>query len=121
MKIAYLVLMACFLSGCYMFDANLPRPKAEYGQSGEHTIAVMAGIGFRKPGVHHVPRGTTLRAFIARAEILPETRRFPLIDYHVHQIRDGKGVGFRANEPSENQWEARLEDGAIVEVFKCNI
>lgn len=62
------------LTSCYVFDANLPSPKAEYGKQTSQTIAVTAGDGFRKPGVHHVPQGTTLRQFIEIAAVLPNRR-----------------------------------------------
>jgi len=121
MKIICSALTICCLSGCYVFDANLPRPKVVYGKRGEDTIAVTAGTGFRNPGVHHVPRGTRLGDFIMRASVLPSVLRFPRVDYRLGQIRDGKGVGFHTTEPSSSQWETRLEDGAVVEIFKCNI
>ena len=124
MKIICAVLMICCQSGCYVFDATLPRPQAEYGQRSELTIAVKAGHGFRKPGVHHVPRGTTLRQFIKIAQILPNHAWGPAEFYcgcTVKQMRDGKSAGiFSKAEPSEKQYETRLEDGAEVAVPKWN-
>ena len=118
-------LMICSLSGCYVFDANLPRPKAEYGQRSEQTIAVKAGRGFRKPGVHHVPRGTTLRQFIKIAQLLPNREWGSAESWcgcRVKQIRHGKGAGiFSQAEPSEKQYETSLEDGAEVDVFIWNM
>ncbi|OYW76396.1 MAG: hypothetical protein B7Z37_08680 [Verrucomicrobia bacterium 12-59-8] len=124
MKMICSALMICCLSGCYVFDANLPRPKAEYGQRTEQTIVVTAGSGFRKPGIHHVPRGTTLRQFMKIAQILPNRDWGPEEWYcgcTVKQMRDGKGAGiFSQAEPSKKQYETRLEDGAEVAVPKWN-
>lgn len=119
-------LMICCLPGCYVFDANLPRPKAEYGQRSEQTIVVTAGMGFRRPGIHHVPRGTTLRQFLKIAQILPERDwtpgRYSICACKVGMIRNGKGAGFMtALEPSEKEYKTILEDGAKVAVLKQNL
>jgi hypothetical protein len=125
MRILCSVLMICCLPGCYVFDANLPRPKAEYGRRSEQTIAVTALSGFRKPGVHHVPRGTTLRQFLKIAQVLPN-RDWGFSEFscgcRVRQSRNGKGAGiFSQAEPSEKQYETSLEDGAEVNVFIWNM
>lgn len=117
--------MACCMSGCYVFDANLPRPKAEYGQVQANSIAVNALMGFRKPGVHHVPRGTTLRQFLKIAQILPErdwNGQRSFYGCSVSQRRHGKVSGFFAamGPPSEKEYETVLEDGAHVKVFMLN-
>jgi len=110
-----------------MVDANLPRPNAEYGHRSKQTIAVTAGSGFRKPGVHHVPRGTTLRQFLKSAQILPKGgwQHFDMSSVNsgcrLKQFHNGQRTGFLSRgKPSEKQFDTILEDGADVAVLMYN-
>ncbi len=125
MKTAFLILILISLSGCYLLDPNLPMPKLEYGCSSQNTISVTAQTGFRRSGVHHVPKGTTLRQFLEIASMLPN-RKWGAIEgfcgCRVEQLRNGQGAGFQIpGRPTETQLDEVLEDGAIVSILKWNI
>jgi hypothetical protein len=124
MKTAFLILILISLSGCYLLDPNLPMPKREYGCSSQNTISVTAQTGFRRPGVHYVSKGTTLRQFLVIASILPN-REWGAAEFfcgcRVQQLRNGQAAGFvTPARPTETQLDEVLEDGAMVSILKWN-
>lgn len=114
------------LTGCALFDENQPLPRSVYGMHSAETISVTATSGFRKPGIHHVPKGTTLRQFLGTAVILPHYRwgaaeTFCGCRVLMHSP-NGTSEGFQSpGEPTEQQLETVLRDGAIVALMKWNL
>lgn len=114
------------VTGCALFDKNRQLPKLVYGVRSAETIAVTAKNGFRKPGIHHVPKGTTLRHFLEKAVILPHYRwghaEFFCGCRVQMQSPDGRSEGFRTpGEPSEQQLDTVLRDRAVVALMKWNL
>ena len=125
MNLKLLVTFTVLVSGCYMFDSNLPRPKAVYGRAAEDTIAVTVGRGFRNPGIHHVPRGTTLRQLLKMAPMLPNPERGAELGWwslKVGQLKNGKlAEVITDNKPTEKELDTILEDAAQISVIKWNL
>lgn len=124
MSLKLLVMLTVFVSGCYMLDSNLPCPKAVYGKAAENTIAVIVGKGFRNPGTHHVPRGTTLRQLLKMAPMLPNPGRGSEAGWwslKVSQMKNGRATGLISKEtPTEKELDTILEDAAQISVIKYN-
>lgn len=125
MKPRLLIALSALVSSCYMFDPNLPLPQRSYGQSAENAIAAVVTKGFRKPGTHHVPRGTTVRELLEMAQMLPNPGRGAEAGWwslKVAQLKNGNPVGFISREtPTEAELNTILEDGAQVSVIKWNL
>lgn len=124
MNLKLLMTFTVFVSGCYMFDSNLPRPKAVYGIAADNTIVVTIGKGFRNPGIHHVPSGTTVRQLLKMAPMLPDPGRGSELGWwslKVAQIKKGRATGFISKEePTEKELDTILEDAAQISVIKYN-
>ncbi|MBE2285236.1 MAG: hypothetical protein IAE77_17385 [Prosthecobacter sp.] len=124
MNLRLLVILTAFVSGCYMFDSNLPRPEGVYGKAAENTISVTLGKGFRNPGTHHLPRGTTVRQLLTMTPMLPNPGGGSELGWwslKVTQMKNGRATGFISKEtPTEKELDTILEDAAQITVIKYN-
>jgi hypothetical protein len=127
-RIQFSTLVVCviaMLTSCALFDSGRPLPNRTYGKQSNATIAVTAKHGFRRPGLHHVAKGTTLRQFIGIAQPLPgrswgEGEFF--CGCRVQQLRNGKPTGFQSpGKPTDAQLDDTLTDGAIVSIIKWSL
>lgn len=121
-----IISIVLLLTGCALLDENRPLPKSVYGVRSTEAISVTATTGFRKPGIHHVPKGTTLRQFLGMAVILPHYRWGAAETFCgcrvLMQSPDGRSEGFQSpGQPSEQQLDTVLRDGAVVALMKWNL
>lgn len=125
--IGHLILsLVLLLTGCALFDKNQPLPKSAYGVRSAGTISVTATSGFRKPGIHHVPKGTNLRQFLGMAVILPHYNWGAAETFCGCRVLmrspDGSREGFQSpGKPSEQELDTVLRDGAAVALMKWNL
>ena len=81
-----LSIFPCACSSLDLFTYPKPLPERIYGRQSGQTIRVRVMVGFKRPGIYHVPQGTTLGELLEMARPLE------------HIERDGLPRGFCAIE-----------------------
>lgn len=124
MNFKLLMVLMAFMPGCYVFDSHLPRPKAVYGKASEHTVAITVGMGFRHPGIHHMPCGITVRELLKTVPMLPGPEcgaEAGMWGLKVIQMKNGRPTGFISDHaPTEKQLDTVLENDTKIVVVKYN-